>query len=116
MILNINGKDYELKYTFRTLKKLSLSGLDPFRDIDEIARTVPNIIKAFHCGLLAENNKMTEAMAENLMDAYVAEGNSVLEDLAPLIGKAILESIGMSADDALENNKENDTQENEEGK
>nr|DAN61028.1 MAG TPA: tail assembly chaperone protein [Caudoviricetes sp.] len=107
MILNINGKDYELKYSMKILKKLSLSGLDPFRDTEKVTGTVANTIKSFHYGLLEENNKMTEAMAEKLMDAYVAEGNSIL-DLSSLVLEAIMEGLGMNTDAEMEDNEENE--------
>ena len=58
---------------------------------------------------------MTEAMAEKLIDAYVAEGNSTI-DLGNLIVDAVMEALGFNSDDVIESNEENDLEESEEGK
>lgn len=111
MILNINGKDYELKYTMNILSKMSANGLDPFKEPDKVTESIANTRKTFCYGLLEENNKMTEVMAGKLMDAYVAEGNSIM-DLMNLIGEAIMEGLGIDTSVEIEGND----RESEEGK
>lgn len=40
MVLNINDKDYELKYTINILSKMSANGLDPIRNAENVTGTI----------------------------------------------------------------------------
>ena len=105
MVLNINDKDYELKYTINILSKMSANGLDPIRNAENVTGTIANTRKAFYYGLVEENSKITEATAGKLMDAYIAEGNAI-SDVMNMIQDAIFESLGIDTDAETENNVE----------
>lgn len=115
MILNINGRDYELKYTMNTLDKMYLNGLNVFEDLNVLTKSPHHVIKSFRYGLLEQNNKITDGMAGKLINAYIAEGNSIA-DVMNIITTAVVEDLGIDTDDAIESNEENNLEESEEGK
>lgn len=107
-MININGKDYELKYTVNVLSKMSGAGLDVMGDgLDKINGSIFCARKAFYYGLIEENGKMTEARAGQLMDKFIEEGNSIA-DLIEKVINAILDGLGLNSD---EENADDETME-----
>lgn len=107
MIISINDKDYEFKYTINSLCKMSGAGIDVMGDgAVKIGSSISSLRKAFYYGLLEENSKMTEVRAGQLMDSYINEGHSI-QDVFNLVDEAIIESTGMETeDDSTEENKD----------
>lgn len=91
-ILNINGKEYELKFTINIMCAMEGAGIDVM-NLDTIYFNMPTIRKFFYYALKATNAKMTENKAGELMDHYIREGHDI-NDILDVIMEALAESLG----------------------
>jgi hypothetical protein len=92
MIIEINNKEYELKYPVNTLCMMAEDGID----VMNMANFVVNIMTIrdlFYYGLKHENKKITKNQAGDLMDDYLAEDHKMAE-LIEVVMNALAKSLG----------------------
>ena len=91
--ININDKEYEIKYTINTLVKMESDGLDVMHIntiIENINFTL--IRKLFFYGIMASAGKgFTEAKAGDMMDEYLEHNdyNELMTVLVAELAKAL---------------------------
>ena len=90
--LNINGKEYTLKFTINTMCAMEGAGIDVM-NLDAIYFNMPIIRKSFYYALKSTNVKMTENKAGELMDQYIGEGHDI-SDILDVIMETLAESLG----------------------
>lgn len=90
--LNINGKEYTLKFTINTMCAMEGAGIDVM-NLDAIYFNMPIIRKFFYYALKSTNVKMTENKAGELMDQYIGEGHDI-SDILDVIMETLAESLG----------------------
>ena len=96
--ININDKEYEIKYTINTLVKMESDGLDVMH-INKIVENVSFslIRKLFFYGLIASAGKsLTENKAGDMMDEYL-EHNDYNELMMVLI-QELAKALGYDID------------------
>lgn len=107
--ININDKEYEIKYTINTLVKMEADGLDVMHIntiIENINFTL--IRKLFFYGIMASAGKgFTEAKAGDMMDEYL-EHNDYNGLITTLVGE-LAKALGYDID-KKEEAEESDTE------
>ena len=98
--LNINGKEYTLKFTINTMCAMDGAGIDVM-NLDSIHFNMPTIRKFFCYALKSTNAKITDNKAGELMDQYIEEGHDI-NDILDVIMEALAESLGSKEDEADE--------------
>lgn len=107
-MIEIKGKEYELKYPVNTLCIMAEDGIDVM-NIGDIVINVATIRDLFYYGLKHENKKITKNQAGDLMDDFLDEvGN--MRDLIEVVMAALGKSLGRGKAD------DNDDTVEEEGK
>lgn len=109
-MLEIKGKEYELKFPVNTLCIMAEDNIDVM-NIESMSINLKTIRDLFHYGLKHENKKITKNQAGDLMDDYLEEGGNVY-DLFMEIMNALAKSLGKGKADKEDNNEA----EEEEGK
>lgn len=106
-MLEINGKEYEIKFPINTLCLMSEDGIDIMKmEVDMI--NIRLIRDLFYYGLKHENKKITKNQAGDLIDDYIAEGG-LFNDLGEILIEALMGSLGKAPEKVAE-------EESEEGK
>lgn len=108
-MLEIKGKEYELKYPVNTLCIMAEDGIDVM-NINDLQINIATIRDLFYYGLKHENKKITKNQAGDLMDDLLADGytfRELLEEVMNALGK----SLGGKKD-----NEEEPNESEEEGK
>lgn len=112
--ININDKEYEIKYTINTLVKMESDGLDVMHIntiIENINFTL--IRKLFFYGIMASAGKgFTEAKAGDMMDEYLA--NNDYNELMTVLVSELAKSLGYDID--AKNKEEAEESDTEAGK
>lgn len=112
--ININDKEYEIKYTINTLVKMESDGLDVMHIntiIENINFTL--IRKLFFYGIMASAGKgFTEAKAGDMMDEYLA--NNDYNELMTVLVAELAKSLGYDID--AKNKEEAEGSDTEAGK
>ena len=107
--ININDKEYEIKYTINTLVKMEADGLDVMHIntiIENINFTL--IRKLFFYGIMASAGKgFTEAKAGDMMDEYLADNE--YNELMTVLVSELARALGYDID-AKEEAEESDTE------
>ena len=102
-MIEIKGKEYELKYPVNTLCIMAEDGIDVM-NIGDLAINVATIRDLFYYGLKHDNKKITKNQAGDLMDDFLDEvGN--MRDLIEVVMVALGKSLGRGKadnDDAAE--------------
>lgn len=102
-MLEIKGKEYELKYPVNTLCMMAEDDID-IMNIESLPVNLKTIRDLFHYGLKYENKKITKNQAGDLMDDYLEEGGNIY-DLFVEIMNALGKSLGKGkADKEAEDN------------
>lgn len=92
MIIEINNKEYELKYPVNTLCIMAEDGIDVM-NMSNFVVNIMTIRDLFYYGLKHENKKITKNQAGDLIDDYLAEGHK-MADLIETVMKALAKSLG----------------------
>lgn len=96
--ININDKEYEIKYTINTLVKMEADGLDVMHIntiIENINFTL--IRKLFFYGIMASAGKgFTEAKAGDMMDEYLADND--YNELMTVLVSELARALGYDID------------------
>lgn len=110
VIIEVDGRDYELKFTINTLCDMSAKGIDVM-NFSDIKMTMPVLREMFHFALKKDvGKKLTLNQAGDIMDEYIEDGH----DFNELTDK-ILEALG-NAMGSKEDRDEEVKEEAEEGK
>lgn len=92
MIIEINNKEYELKYPVNTLCMMAEDGIDVM-NMSNFVVNIMTIRDLFYYGLKHENKKITKNQAGDLMDDYLAEDHKMAE-LIEVVMNALAKSLG----------------------
>lgn len=106
----INGKEYELKLTYKAIKYLN----DAFEggSYELIGRAIQGDIEAFpkivHAGLFHTDEKFTYKAVEQRIEELIDNGELSLEDIAKISDKVVTQSFFYKAtvDKLMKNNPE----------
>ena len=90
-MIEIKGKEYELKYPVNTLCLMAEDGIDVM-NIGDITINISTIRDLFYYGLKHDNKKITKNQAGEVMDDYLEEGS--MRDLIELVMGALAKSLG----------------------
>ena len=113
MMLEINNKEYELKYPVNTLCMMAEDGIDVL-NMETIVINVATLRDLFYYGLKHENKKITKNQAGELMDAYLDEGH-LMGDLIRVVIESLAKSLGRK-DNAKPVDDEGEAEAEDEGK
>lgn len=104
-MIEINGKEYELKYPVNTLCMMAEDGIDVM-NIGDITINISVIRDLFYYGLKHDNKKITKNQAGEVMDDYLEDGS--MRDLIELVMGALAKSLGNKAKHSEEGNEAED--------
>ena len=91
-MLEIKGKEYELKYPVNTLCIMAEDGIDVM-NISDLQINIATIRDLFYYGLKHDNKKITKNQAGELMDDFLEEvGN--MRELIEVVMTALGKSLG----------------------
>lgn len=91
-MIEIKGKEYELKYPVNTLCIMAEDGIDVM-NISDLAINIATIRDLFYYGLKHDNKKITKNQAGDLMDDFLDEvGN--MRELIEVVMTALGKSLG----------------------
>ena len=113
MMIEINNKEYELKYPVNTLCMMAEDGIDVM-NMETIVINVATLRDLFYYGLKHENKKITKNQAGDLMDAYLDEGH-LMGDLIRVVIESLAKSLGRK-DNAKPVDDEGEAEAEDEGK
>ena len=91
-MLEIKGKEYNIKYTINTLCVMANEGMD-VTDLGNMKMNIVTIRDLFYYGLKHENKKITINQAGCLIDDYLEDGGT-FNDLSVEIMSALAKSLG----------------------
>ena len=110
VIIEVDGRDYELKFTINTLCDMSAKGIDVM-NFGDIKMTIPVVRDMFYFALKKDiGKKLTLNQAGDIMDEYMECGHTFEE-----LTEKILEALG-NAMGRKEERDEEVKEEVEEGK
>ena len=105
-MIEIYGKEYEIKYPINTLCMMADDGIDVM-NISDMKINIATIRDLFYYGLKHENKRITKNQAGDLIDDYIAEGH-VFGELMDIIMEALGKSLGRKDDDGDKNEAEDE--------
>ena len=111
MMIEINDREYELKFPVNTLCMMAEDGIDVL-NMETIVINVATLRDLFYYGLKHENKKITKNQAGELMDAYLDDGH-VIGDLIRITIEALAKSLGRKKEDESEGEANNEANEDE---
>ncbi len=111
MMLEINNKEYELKYPVNTLCMMAEDGIDVL-NMENMTINVATLRDLFYYGLKHENKKITKNQAGELMDAYLDDGH-LMGDLIRVVIESLAKSLGRKKEDEAEGEDNNEAVEDE---
>ena len=91
-MIEIYGKEYEIKYPINTLCLMTEDGIDVL-NIQDLTINVITIRDLFYYGLKYDNKKITKNQAGDLIDGYLEEGHT-FRDLIEEVMNALAKSLG----------------------
>lgn len=113
MMIEINNREYELKFPVNTLCMMAEDGIDVL-NMENMAINLATLRDLFYYGLKHENKKITKNQAGELMDAYLDDGH-VIGDLIRITIEALAKSLGRK-DNAKPVDDEGEAEAEDEGK
>lgn len=114
MILEINNREYELKYPVNTLCMMAEDGIDVM-NMTDFKINIMTIRDLFYYGLKHENKKITKNQAGDLMDEFLAQGHKMAE-LIELVMAALAKSLGNGKNNNNDEAVEGEAEAEDEGK
>lgn len=103
-MIEIKGKEYEIKYPINTLCIMADDGIDVM-NISDLRVNIATIRDLFYYGLKHENKKITKNQAGELIDDYLAEGH-VFGELMDIIMEALGKSLGSKKEEGANDEDE----------
>ena len=113
MMIEINNREYELKFPVNTLCMMAEDGIDVL-NMENMAINLATLRDLFYYGLKHENKKITKNQAGELMDAYLDDGH-VIGDLIRVVIESLAKSLGRK-DNAKPVDDEGEAEAEDEGK
>lgn len=92
MIIEINNKEYELRFNINTLCEMSEQGFDVM-DMSTVKINMRTVRDLFYYALKGGNKKITKNQAGELMDQYIEDGHN-FDDLIEIVMDALGRSLG----------------------
>jgi hypothetical protein len=92
MIIEINNKEYELRFNINTLCEMSEQGFDVM-DLTNVKINMRTVRDLFYYALKGGNKKITKNQAGELMDQYIEDGHN-FDDLIEIVMDALGRSLG----------------------
>lgn len=96
MMIEINNKEYELKFPVNTLCMMAEDGIDVL-NMENMTINLATLRDLFYYGLKHENKKITKNQAGELMDAYLDDGH-LMGDLVRVVIESLAKSLGRKND------------------
>lgn len=97
VIIEVDGRDYELKFTINTLCDMSAKGIDVM-NFSDIKMTIPVMREMFYFALKKDvGKKLTQNQAGDIMDEYMECGHT-FEELTEKILEALANAMGRKED------------------
>lgn len=103
-MIEIKGKEYEIRYPINTLCIMADDGIDVM-NISDLKVNIATIRDLFYYGLKHENKKITKNQAGELIDDYLAEGH-VFGELMDIIMEALGKSLGSKKEEGANDEDE----------
>ena len=103
-MIEIKGKEYEIRYPINTLCIMADDGIDVM-NIADLRVSIATIRDLFYYGLKHENKKITKNQAGELIDDYLAEGH-VFGELMDIIMEALGKSLGSKKEEGADDEDE----------
>lgn len=103
-MLEINGKEYELKFTINMLCEMTEQGIDVM-NISSIRINMLTIRDLFYYGLKGADKKITKNQAGVLMDMFIEEGHT-FDEIIEMVMEALGKSLGHEDKEEDEPNEE----------
>lgn len=103
-MIEIKGKEYEIRYPINTLCIMADDGIDVM-NISDLRVNIATIRDLFYYGLKHENKKITKNQAGELIDDYLAEGH-VFGELMDIIMEALGKSLGSKKEEGANDEDE----------
>ena len=103
-MIEIYGKEYEIRYPINTLCIMADDGIDVM-NIADLRVNIATIRDLFYYGLKHENKKITKNQAGELIDDYLAEGH-VFGELMDIIMEALGKSLGSKKEEGADDEDE----------
>ena len=92
MLLEINGKEYEIKFTINMLCQMTEQGIDVM-NISSMRINMLTVRDLFYFGLKGADKKITKNQAGDLMDMFIEEGHT-FDELIEIVMEALGKSLG----------------------
>lgn len=92
MLLEINGKEYEIKFTINMLCQMTEQGIDVM-NISSMRINMLTVRDLFYFGLKGADKKITKNQAGDLMDMFIEEGHT-FDELIEMVMEALGKSLG----------------------
>lgn len=92
MIIEINNKEYELRFTINTLCEMSEQGFDVM-DMTTVRINMRTVRDLFYYALKGANKKITKNQAGELMDQFIEDGHN-FDELIEIVMDALGRSLG----------------------
>ena len=96
-MLEINEREYELKFTINILCEMSEQGFDVM-NIGAVNINIRTVRDLFYYGLKGADKKITKNKAGDIMDEFIEEGHS-FDELIDLVMEALGKSLGKKEED-----------------
>lgn len=92
MIIEINNKEYELRFNINTLCEMSEQGFDVM-DLTNVKINMRTVRDLFYYALKGGNKKITKNQAGELMDQFIEDGHN-FDELIEIVMDALGRSLG----------------------
>ena len=91
-MIEINGKEYEIKFTINVLCEMSEQGFDVM-NMSNVRINMVTVRDLFYYGLKGGSKKITKNQVGEIMDDFIAEGHT-FDELIELVMEALGKSLG----------------------
>ena len=92
MIIEINNKEYELRFNINTLCEMSEQGFDVM-DLTNVKINMRTVRDLFYYALKGGNKKITKNQAGELIDQFIEDGHN-FDELIEIVMDALGRSLG----------------------
>lgn len=99
-MLEIKGKEYELRFSINMLVEMAEQGFDVL-NIGTMNINIKTIRDLFYYGLKGADKKITLAKAGQLMDDFIEDGHN-FDELIEEVMKALAKSLGTKKEEEKE--------------
>jgi len=90
-MIQVNGKEYELKFTINVLCEMSEQGFDVM-NMNNVRINMVTVRDLFYYAIKGGNKKITKNQVGEIMDDFIAEGHTfdeLIEEVMDALGKSL---------------------------